>query len=682
MGDNTNKNNKAIKLAMLADGDKSDMQECVSDLVQNSKLDEGTAREIASAIRYKYLPKVAEDLGISTEEAHEVLANNDFFDRTFDQTNNNNNRKINEPGDSSPIGSNNVNVDDNGAKDEPIAKMSAASNSNNIRLATDEALSDPAFAKFVKIEDDFDEFDINEANEYSTVNERSAQSNKNGNKKDSENKLGGKDMTQREINARKAQRAKLVREAEELLNASTKPFEYSGKAQMNEDREYPTMHMEDDGGNSLKGDTTKFNETVEKTSVPTMNPAEDLLLRDDYDLFRFDSSPDGGLEYTLPKDMFGFDVPSSGEDRGEEFKVPTQMGKAPRKTTVAMGFDVEMDEDMDEGMGMKPKGFAPDHEDMGGPREEVEEFSFDLDDDEDDELSVDTEDEDMGDDLDADMDDDIDMGDENTDEDVDITPSEVLDAISSFDEDTFGEFLSGFQAWAAENEVELGGDAVELSRESVASVLGPEFNLDKAEEVLYSDLVKAGVSADDISKLTYAQGIDLYHSIKTATVDVKTDEAEFKFSNIDDDYEDSDDDDDEVCAGGNCEDAVEATSKDVEEMKKAAEVREARLKVASSIWYKMAHYGVVDIDEVEEYIENWMDEGLTVKAMIQQGQVMLKTAAASNRTKTASTNGTVQFTNALATTPAFIGGTPSDKAQVLDLKQALSGLFTQPQIDK
>jgi len=679
MSDNTNKNNRAIKLAMLADGDKSDMQECVNDLVSNSKLDEGTAREVAAAMRHKYLPKVAEDLGVTLEEAQEVLENKDFFDRTLNQKNNNNDRKTTEAGDNSPIGSNNVTVDDNGAKDETIANTSMGSNTGIARIATDEALSDPAFAKFANIEDDFDELNISEANESTTVNEHTAQSNKNRSKDDNTNKLGGNKMTKREINAREAKRTKLIREAEELLNASKKPFEYSGKSQMNEDREYPVTHMEGDGSNSLKGDTSKFSETVGDATVPTMNPAEDLLLRDNIDIFKFDSSPDGGLEYTLPKDMFGFDVPSSGEDRGEEFKVPTQMGKAPRKTTVAMGMD---DMNFDMGVGIGAKGFKHDVEDdFTEDVEDDEEMAPDLEGDDEggevEEIKFDLGDDDEGDEFGDDELGGKGMSDMGVDEDVDITPSEVLDAIESFDEDTLQEFLSGFQAWASENEVELGGEATELSRESIASVLGPEFNLDKAEEVLYSDLIKAGVDSDDISKLTYAQGIDLYHSIKTATVEVTTpDDNEFKFSKQEDE-----EDEDEICEGENCEDTVKATSKEVEEMKKAAEVREARLKVAYDIWGKIAHYGLIEADDVSENVDTWIDEGLTVKAMIQQGQVMLKTAAAA-QTRTANTNGNGPvFNNAIATTPSFIGGSTRDKAPILDMHQALKGIFTQPEIE-
>jgi hypothetical protein len=662
-----NKKNKAIKLAELMDTDKRDMQDCVRDIMASSKADANTAFNIAKAIRAKYLPKVAEDLGITEEEALEIVNSNTY---DFNQSTNNNRSTKVSGLELNPNGITNGIVDEIGDKDNTLA----TGLSDELRLAINEALRDDSFAKFAKIEETFDDQDPLDGDiEMTNEDEARPQTIKQSNVNVNSNKRGESTMNQKELAQRKAQRNKLVKEAEDLLNASTKSFEHAPSAQMNKDTEYPTMRMKEDGSNSLEGATKEFTKAVGKAVVPTMNnPTDDLLLHEDIDIFKFDGTPSGGYEYTLDKDLFGFDVPSAGEKVGEDFAVPTQMPKVTRKTTVAQDLEDEEDETLSTREPMK--FIAPKEDEMES--EELEVGGLTSDEDFDIEAPSELP---MGEDEDVTMDD------------GDYTPADVLDILNSFDDEQKQEMVGELQAWMQENETPaeegmLGEELGPQDRESIASVLGPDFDMDKAEEILFSNLVEAGVDEDDISKLTYAQGVNLYHSIKYAqdgkanlTVPVRKTTLEAG----DDTEEDTDEYIDikdikknKPCIGEGCEETKEA-----ENIMKAAQVREARLKTAFDIWSRIAHIGMISVDEIAPNVDGWMNEGLTVTAMVSQGNIMLRTAHQSAKMRTASAaKETPQV--ALTTTPAYTNANLGKAETMIDLKSALESYFTKPEIDK
>lgn len=687
--------NKYTKLAMLYDSDKDDMEACIRDVMNKNKVDFPTALRIAQSLRSKYLPEIAKYLDLDEGDIKDLLEK-DFSD--LSSLKKRDESKDNEPEADASNDDCDETVDDVSEKeDDSIAKielMVPESKATEIQKAIEEALGDSSFSEFVKIED---EFDADDESAYETIEknkdqERIAQSATEYRKYNEFNNKRGeiKIMTQKEKNMRKAEREAIVKDAEMLLNDSTEPFKYSEKGQYNKDVDYPTMKFENDGNDSLAGDTSDFQRETDKTAIPTTNGPKDLLLHEDYEIFHFDGTPDGGYQYTLPETFFEdlHNIPNQGVEVAEEFKVPTRMTRAPRKTIVQSSkhehenFDFVEDlgdgaeDDVDVELTGRGKGKTP--------KMNVEETEM------------------------------IPLGDEVEDNVDDaeeaFTPEEILHAVDCLDDEELNEFVSGLRDWARENGVSL--DVVEedsedndMKRESIASVLGPEFDLDKAEEVLYSQLRSAGVKHDDIAKLTYAQGINLAHKITKAQSTTETMKLpgtfEFKASQSADGSDMSDTDADQLLNSilgdedtdngpsgsqsgfsGSSDSNMNATPMEVQasaqlqDHLKKAELREMRLKTAYDVWAKLANAGIISVEDITENVDNWLDEGLTVKSMINQGNIMLKTASAATRKATASNNNNVVLGNTL-TNPAFSGGTSGiAKSSVQDMKSALQGLFT------
>ena len=198
-----------------------------------------------------------------------------------------------------------------------------------------------------------------------------------------------------------------------------------------------------------------------------------------------------------------------------------------------------------------------------------------------------------------------------------------------------------------------------------------------AEEELYNSLVQAGVSDDTISNLTFAEGLELYRQITASKVnelarfagevniEVAKEEDEQASYGMSDEDEEGDDD---VMT------AKWAT------FAKEAEVFKARLKTAYGVSTKLCLAGLLDQDEVESNVDLWMNDGLTVKAMLASGAQMLRmsqtaeqrvaSAHAEKSVRTASVNG-------VATIPGYSGASNVST----DLQQALKSIFTMPRLD-
>jgi hypothetical protein len=427
---------------------------------------------------------------------------------------------------------------------------------------------------------------------------------------------------------------------DQKLNSSTKPFSYNEKAQYNKNRSHDKMSLDNDGGNSLKKDTDNFVSETDKLKLYTKNGKDDVLLQEDTELHKFDASPDGGLEYTLPADMFAGQksTPSEGEMAGDNFEVPTQMPDAARKTTVAMDMDDEMDMD------------------------DIEmEGDMDMEDDMEDDM-------DMENDMDSDYDMDEDMGmedgmDDDMGEEFDgdyKTPDEVLDCINNFDDEDLEAFLSGLRAWAEENDVDLMG-GYDDSRDSFASTLGPDFDIEAAENMVGDLLESRGVSDEDMSEMTLAQGIKLWTKIaadeaEAAKIEVEPeDEDEVKMA--ENDEKEASDEEEETTASVNFE------------------LQSERMATAYEIWAGLAAAGVCDTDEIRDNVENWMESGMNVQAMRAQGNLMRKVASSGQAKKSNRTAGTsnVQFGGSISTSPAFSGGNQQTSG-VEDLNETLSSL--------
>ena len=121
----------------------------------------------------------------------------------------------------------------------------------------------------------------------------------------------------------------------------------------------------------------------------------------------------------------------------------------------------------------------------------------------------------------------------------------------------------------------------------------------------------------------------------------------------------------------------------VEKVQKEAAVKEARLKTAFASAYTLAADGLLENNEIEEYAQHLLDQGLTVSAM-QTTTLLMRRNAHTNAVKTASNNAaapssTRVATAGLSTSPQFIsaGAAP----QVHDLQDRLRGIFTQPSLE-
>ncbi len=201
-----------------------------------------------------------------------------------------------------------------------------------------------------------------------------------------------------------------------------------------------------------------------------------------------------------------------------------------------------------------------------------------------------------------------------------------------------------------------------------------------AEEELYNSLVQAGVSNDTISNLTFAEGLELYKQITASKVnelaryagevniEVAGEEEEASYGMMTND----EDEDDEASMDMEAKWATFA---------KESEVFRARLKTAYGVSTKLCLAGLLDQDEVESNVDLWMNDGLTVKAMLASGAQMLRmsqtaeqrvaSAHAEKSVRTASANG-------VATIPGYSGATSNVST---DLQQALKSIFTMPRLD-
>lgn len=207
-----------------------------------------------------------------------------------------------------------------------------------------------------------------------------------------------------------------------------------------------------------------------------------------------------------------------------------------------------------------------------------------------------------------------------------------------------------------------------LSRTNVviASDLSDE---DQAEEFLYNELKTAGVEEDVISNLTFAEGLDLYRQINASKVDTLAKMANIENISIAEDKEEKDMEDDA---------AVEAKW---ESMSKEAEVFRARLKTAYGVSTKLCLAGLISADEVEANVDLWLNDGLTVKAMLASGAQMLRVSqSAEQRVVSAQAEKTLRTASAqgVATIPGYAGSTNNVST---DLQQALKNIFSKPEFE-
>ena len=211
---------------------------------------------------------------------------------------------------------------------------------------------------------------------------------------------------------------------------------------------------------------------------------------------------------------------------------------------------------------------------------------------------------------------------------------------------------------------------------------------DAAEEFLFNELTANGVDENTISNMTFAEGLALYRQINASKVETLAKVAQV--GNLDiaapiDTVKLSE----EECGCGEpgcpkcakMEDKAswaEMAAKKEEAYAKEAEVFRSRLKTAYGVSTKLCLAGLISPEEVEANVDLWLNDGLTVKAMLASGAQMLRMSqTAEQRVASAHAESNVR-TAGVANIPGFSGTTSNVSS---DLQQALKSIFSKPELE-
>jgi len=108
------------------------------------------------------------------------------------------------------------------------------------------------------------------------------------------------------------------------------------------------------------------------------------------------------------------------------------------------------------------------------------------------------------------------------------------------------------------------------------------------------------------------------------------------------------------------------------------EVYRSRLKTAYGVSTKLCLAGLISADEVEANVDLWLNDGLSVKAMLASGAQMLRLSqTAEQRVASAHAEKNLR-TAGVSNIPAFSG---SSNNVSTDLQQALKSIFSKPELD-
>lgn len=199
-----------------------------------------------------------------------------------------------------------------------------------------------------------------------------------------------------------------------------------------------------------------------------------------------------------------------------------------------------------------------------------------------------------------------------------------------------------------------------------------------AEEELYTNLVQAGVSDNVISNLTFAEGLDLFRQITASKIENLARMAEV---NIDVKAEDYMEEDEEEVVGMTDEDKKAEWATFSANAVKEAQIYQARLKTAYGVSTKLCLAGLISSDEVEANVDLWMNDGMSVKAMLASGTQMLRMSqSAEQRVASAHVEKNLRTASAqgVANIPGYTGSTSNVSS---DLQQALKSIFTMPRFE-
>jgi hypothetical protein len=342
---------EAMKLAEIKATDKEDLIACASDMQKTASLNKDEAIIVANAIRSKYLPNVVRQAGLEVsnldlEDGKETVDfTNDLSEEDDDDLALNMGAEDDEDDDEDMDDMDNmddmdddVNVDEN-SDDVAVFEIEVpAQMVDAAQKAVQEALDN-----LLSGDDDSDDDDDEDITHFDDDDDSEDES-------DDENlentKISKKvnDMNRTTLAERKALREALVRKAEReemlmKLASDEETVQTSAGFQHNESManmpgsvDYPTMSLENDGGNSLKEQNPTWNES----RIPTNNPGS-LQFPDVTKPMKLEGTSE--LEVTV--DWESLTNPSQGLEDKNLFKVPTQMPGMPHKTTVAAKSEVE-----------------------------------------------------------------------------------------------------------------------------------------------------------------------------------------------------------------------------------------------------------------------------------------------------------------------------------------------------
>ena len=198
-----------------------------------------------------------------------------------------------------------------------------------------------------------------------------------------------------------------------------------------------------------------------------------------------------------------------------------------------------------------------------------------------------------------------------------------------------------------------------------------------AEEELYTNLVQAGVSDDVISNLTFAEGLELFRQITASKIDNLARMAQVDVKITADDMEE----DEEEVVGMTDEDKKAEWATFSANAVKEAQIYQARLKTAYGVSTKLCLAGLISSDEVEANVDLWMNDGMSVKAMLASGTQMLRMSqTAEQRVASAHVEKNLRTASAqgVANIPGYTGSTSNVSS---DLQQALKSIFTMPRFE-
>lgn len=205
---------------------------------------------------------------------------------------------------------------------------------------------------------------------------------------------------------------------------------------------------------------------------------------------------------------------------------------------------------------------------------------------------------------------------------------------------------------------------------------------DAAEEFLFNELTANGVDENTISNMTFAEGLALYRKINASKVETLARVAALELDLSGRDQlaitaEENEEDDDETKADWQKMNA-EKKMKMEEAYAKEAEVFRSRLKTAYGVSTKLCLAGLISPEEVEANVDLWLNDGLTVKAMLASGAQMLRMSqTAEQRVVSAHAESNVR-TAGVANIPGFSGTTSNVSS---DLQQALKSIFSKPEFE-